>query len=31
VGEYRIVYAVDDVERVVIVARVAHRRDVYRR
>ena len=31
VGEYRVVYAVDDAERVVIVARIAHRRDVYRR
>lgn len=31
VGDYRIVYAVDDAERLVIVARIAHRRDVYRR
>jgi len=31
VGDYRIVYAVDDAERVVLVARIAHRRDVYRR
>jgi mRNA interferase RelE/StbE len=31
VGDYRIVYAVDDEERLVIVARIAHRRDVYRR
>jgi mRNA interferase RelE/StbE len=31
VGDYRIVYAVDDRERLVIVARIAHRRDVYRR
>jgi mRNA interferase RelE/StbE len=31
VGEYRIVYAVDDDDRVVIIARIAHRRDVYRR
>jgi mRNA interferase RelE/StbE len=31
VGDYRIVYAVDDAERVVIVARIAHRREVYRR
>jgi mRNA interferase RelE/StbE len=31
VGDYRIVYAVDDVSRVVIIARIAHRRDVYRR
>ena len=31
VGDYRIVYAVDDDLRVVIVARIAHRRDVYRR
>ncbi len=31
VGDYRIVYAVDDENRLVIVARIAHRRDVYRR
>jgi mRNA interferase RelE/StbE len=31
VGDYRIVYAVHDGERVVIIARVAHRREVYRR
>ncbi len=31
VGDYRIVYAVDDDERLVIVARIAHRREVYRR
>lgn len=31
VGEYRIVYAVDDRRQVVTVARVRHRRDVYRR
>jgi mRNA interferase RelE/StbE len=31
VGDYRIVYAVVDDERVVIVARIAHRREVYRR
>ena len=31
VGDYRIVYAVDDAERLVIVARIAHRREVYRR
>lgn len=31
IGDYRIVYAVDDDERVVIVARIAHRREVYRR
>jgi mRNA interferase RelE/StbE len=30
VGDYRIVYAVDDKERLVIVARIAHRREVYR-
>jgi len=30
-GDYRIVYAVDDAARLVVVARVAHRRDVYRR
>ena len=31
VGDYRIVYAVDDRNRQVIVARIAHRREVYRR
>jgi mRNA interferase RelE/StbE len=30
VGDYRIVYAVDDSRRIVIVARIAHRREVYR-
>ncbi len=30
VGEYRIVYAVDDGRRLVIIAKIAHRRDVYR-
>ena len=31
VGDYRIVYAVDDAARAVIVAQIAHRREVYRR
>ena len=31
VGDHRIIYAVDDPEALVIVARVAHRREVYRR
>jgi mRNA interferase RelE/StbE len=31
VGDYRIVYAVDDDERLVLIARIAHRREVYRR
>jgi mRNA interferase RelE/StbE len=31
VGDYRIVYAVLDEQRVVLVARIAHRREVYRR
>jgi mRNA interferase RelE/StbE len=31
VGDYRVVYAIDDSERLVIVARIAHRREVYRR
>ena len=31
IGDYRIVYAIDDQERLVVVARIAHRRDVYRR
>jgi mRNA-degrading endonuclease RelE of RelBE toxin-antitoxin system len=30
-GDYRILYAIDDAERRVEVAHVAHRRDVYRR
>ena len=31
VGDYRIVYAVDDDEHLVLVARIARRREVYRR
>ncbi|MGH2768363.1 MAG: type II toxin-antitoxin system RelE family toxin [Actinomycetota bacterium] len=31
VGDYRIVYRIDDGAREVLVARVKHRRDVYRR
>jgi mRNA interferase RelE/StbE len=31
VSDYRFVYAVDDDERVVLVARIARRREVYRR
>jgi mRNA interferase RelE/StbE len=31
VGDHRIVYAVDDAARIVLVARIAHRREVYRR
>lgn len=31
VGNYRVVYTVDDTVRVVTVTRVAHRREVYRR
>jgi len=31
VGDYRVVYAVDDTERLVLFARIAHRREVYRR
>src|SRR5712691_12050561 len=31
VGDYRVVYEVDDSARVVIVTRVRHRRDVYRK
>ncbi|MGH7765543.1 MAG: type II toxin-antitoxin system RelE family toxin [Candidatus Dormibacteraceae bacterium] len=30
VGDYRIVYAVDEAEHVVLIARIADRRDVYR-
>ena len=29
-GDYRIVYAVDDADDLVLIARIAHRRDVYR-
>jgi mRNA interferase RelE/StbE len=31
VGDYRIVYGIDDEQRVVEILNVAHRRDVYRR
>jgi mRNA interferase RelE/StbE len=31
VGDHRVVYAVDDAERLIMVARIAHRREVYRR
>jgi mRNA interferase RelE/StbE len=31
VGDYRLVYKIDDAERLVVIARVGHRRDVYRR
>lgn len=31
VGDYRIVYAIDDDDRIVLIARIAHRREVYRR
>ena len=30
VGDYRILYTLDDAQQVVIVGRVGHRRDVYR-
>jgi len=30
VGQYRILYSVDDSERVVVISAVGHRRDVYR-
>jgi mRNA interferase RelE/StbE len=30
VGDYRVIYAIDDEQRVVTVARVRHRREVYR-
>jgi mRNA interferase RelE/StbE len=30
VGDHRIVYAVDDAKALVLIARIAHRRDVYR-
>lgn len=31
IGDYRVVYAIGDVELVVLALRVAHRRDVYRK
>jgi mRNA interferase RelE/StbE len=31
VGDYRILYDVDDAQQIVIIGRVRHRRDVYRR
>jgi len=31
VGDYRIVYVIEDAELVVLVLRVAHRREAYRR
>ncbi len=31
VGDYRLVYAIDDAEKMVVIARIGHRRDVYRR
>ena len=31
IGDYRVVYVVDDEEQRVVIARVGHRRDVYRR
>jgi mRNA interferase RelE/StbE len=30
VGAYRVIYAIDDGQQVVTIARVRHRRDVYR-
>ena len=29
-GDYRVVYSVDDAERVVLIVKVGHRREVYR-
>jgi mRNA interferase RelE/StbE len=29
-GDHRVVYAIDDSDRLVVIARIAHRRDVYR-
>lgn len=29
-GDYRIVYSIDDFEKVIIVVKIGHRRDVYR-
>jgi len=30
VGDYRVIYAIDDAHRHVVIARVGHRREVYR-
>jgi len=30
VGDYRVVYVVDDQQQIVVVTRIGHRRDVYR-
>ena len=30
IGDYRILYEIDDTEREVLILRIAHRRDVYR-
>ncbi|MEM7595055.1 MAG: type II toxin-antitoxin system RelE/ParE family toxin [Cyanobacteria bacterium P01_A01_bin.83] len=30
VGEYRIVYSINDIEKKIIITRIRHRRDVYR-
>ena len=29
-GDYRVVYSIDDAERIVLIAKVGHRREVYR-
>ena len=29
-GDYRVVYAVDDVEQIVLIVKIGHRREVYR-
>jgi mRNA interferase RelE/StbE len=31
IGDYRIVYAIDHHKRLILIARIAHRREVYRR
>jgi mRNA interferase RelE/StbE len=30
VGDYRVIYAIDDTQRCVVIVRVGHRREVYR-
>jgi len=30
IGDYRVIYSIDDVQRCVVIVRVGHRREVYR-
>ena len=31
VGDYRVIYRIDDAERFVLISRIGHRREIYRR